>query len=68
MIIQFDVLIFLLFSSFQCHRQLVSKTELVRAIFCTHQTSGACADVCACDGTHQTEFELDKIHNNINNH
>ena len=67
--IQFDVLIFLLFSSFQCHRQVVSKTELVRAIFCTHQTSGACADVCACDSTHQMESELDKINNNnINNY
>ena len=28
---------------------------MVRAIFYTHQTSGACAGVCACDRTYQME-------------
>ena len=28
---------------------------MVRTIFCTHQTTGTRADVCACDRTHQME-------------
>ena len=28
---------------------------MVAAIFYTHQTTGACAGVCACDRTHQME-------------
>ena len=28
---------------------------MARAIFYTHQISGACAGVCSCDRTHQME-------------
>ena len=43
--IQFDVFV-LSFSTFML-------TKKARAIFYTHQTSGACAGVCECDCTHQ---------------
>ena len=33
----------------------MSETKVARAIFDTHQTSAACAGVCACDRTHQME-------------
>ena len=51
-------LVFLSFSSFQCPRQQVSQTEVARASFCTHQTSGMCAGVCAWNGMHQMEKSL----------
>ena len=38
-------LFFLSFSSFQCARQKVSLTEVMRAIFYMRQTSGMCAGV-----------------------
>ena len=49
--IQFDIFA-LAFSSFQCLRQYLLQTEVARAIFYTHQTSGACTGVCSCDRTH----------------
>ena len=53
--VQFDVFFFHLLNSNhpdnKCHKQVT------RVIFYTHQTSGACAGVCACDLTHQ----MDKI-------
>ena len=46
-------LFFLWCSSFQYARQQLSLAEVARAVFYTHQTSDACADVCACNRTHQ---------------
>ena len=45
---------FLSFSSFKCPtRSVINK--VARAIIYTHQTSSACAGVCACNYTHQME-------------
>ena len=52
--IRFDVFV-LLFSSFQCTRQKVSKIEVAHAIFYTHQTSGSSACMCVCKHTHQVD-------------
>ena len=38
---------------------------MARAIFYTHQTSGTCAGVCACDRTHQMEKTALPILDNI---
>ena len=46
-------LFFLSFFSFQCPRKC--HKQVVRAIFYTDQTSGACDGVCACDRTYQME-------------
>ena len=48
-------LFFLLFYSFQCTKQKVSKTEVVRAIFYMHQTSRRYAGECRCNDMHQIE-------------
>ena len=55
-------LFFFSFSLFQCHRQL---EEVIHAIFYSHQTSGTCAGMCACNGIHQmekTELHLVTMH------
>ena len=53
-------LIFLLFSSLQCPRQVL-QTEVGRTTFYMHQTSGVCTGVCACYRTHEME-KTDTVH------
>ena len=52
----FNLMFLIFFIFFITVSQTISVINRVKCpIFYTHETSGACAGVCACDHTHQTE-------------